>query len=337
MMNIGMIGLGNMGTAVANNIASNGHDVAGWEYDLETVCEINKLHRNTRYLKGVKLSARLKATVDIEEALRGKDIVFVALPSKYIKAVLSSQAARVNKNTLIVNLSKGIEEGTLLTASGMLSNIFKHNKVIVLSGPSIANEFARGYPCMVVLTGDRTVDLCKAAAAVETTTFRARFSSDKVGVEWFGILKNMYAIGLGIIHGQGLDSINFKAAYITMAREEMTSLIEAMGGNRETVLNLAGLGDLIATSLSEHSHNRRFGEMLADGKSLAYAEKILGVLPEGLKALRAAEKLSKKHRVKMPVAGAILNIIDKQLKPSKLIENLLETGTENERKSCSRA
>ena len=218
----------------------------------------------------------------------------------------------------------------------MLAKIFRNNSVIVLSGPSIANEFARGYPCMVVLTGDRNKDLCKTAAAAETPVFRARFSNDKTGVEWSGILKNMYAIGLGIIHGRGLESINFKAAYITRALEEMISLIEAMGGKRKTVLDFAGIGDLIATSLSEHSHNRRLGEMLAEGRSLAYAEKQLGVLPEGLKSLKAAAKLSKKYNVKMPVAGAILKVINKEMKPAELIKDFMETGTEHERKSCNR-
>jgi len=325
-MKIGMIGLGNMGTAVANNIADNGHAVTGWEYDREAVDEINRFHRNTRYLKGVKLSSRIKATTDIEEALCGKDIVFVALPSKYIKPVLAGFASCASKRSLIVNLSKGIEEGTGVTASGILSKIFKRNKVLVLSGPSIANEFARGYPCMVVLTGERRKDLCKAAAAVETPVFRARFSNDKIGVEWSGILKNIYAIGLGIIHGMGLESINFKAAYITRALEEMISLTEAMGGKSSTVLDFAGLGDLIATSLSEHSHNRRFGEMLAEGRSLAYAEKKLGVLPEGLKALRAARILSKKYRRKMPVAEAILEVVEKKIKPKALIESFMDPG-----------
>ena len=179
---------------------------------------------------------------------------------------------------------------------------------------------------MVVLTGYRKADLCKAAAVVETTVFRARFLSDRVGVEWSGILKNMYAIGLGIIHGLGLESINFKAAYITRALEEMAGLIEAMGGKRKTVLDVAGLGDLIATSLSEHSHNRRFGEMLAKGRSLDYAEKQLGVLPEGFKALRVAKRLSAKYRAKMPLADTILKIINKQLKPSKLVENFMDPG-----------
>jgi len=336
-MDIGMIGLGNMGTAVANNIAGNGHRVTGWEYDAKTVAEINSKHLNTRYLKGVKLSPRLRATTNIEKALCGKDMIFVALPSKYIKAALADAADCAGKNALIVNLSKGIEEGTCITASDILSKIFLKNRVITLSGPSIANEFARKYPCMVVLTGERNSDLCKAAAAVETPVFRARFSTDKTGVEWSGILKNMYAIGLGLIYGLGLESINFKAAYITRAVEEMIALIEAMGGKRSTVLDFAGLGDLIATSLSEHSHNRRFGEMLAEGRTLSYAEKQLGVLPEGLKALRAAAKLSKQYRVKMPVAGAILAVIDNKIRPSKLVADFMETGTEHERKSCSRA
>lgn len=325
-MKIGMIGLGNMGTAIANNIAKNGHSVTGWEFFEDTINEINKKHSNSRYLKGIKLNANLKATKNLEDAIKDKDMIFVGLPSLYIKKVLSGCPAVVNKDAIIVNLSKGIEEKTCQTAGRMLSDIFKGNEFVVLSGPSVANEFARGLPCGVVIAGSSKEVLCKVAHVVETPKFRTRFSSDVVGVEWAGIFKNMYAIGLGIIHGVHIESINFKASYLTRAIEEMADLIEAMGGERKSVYYLAGLGDLIATSLSEHSHNRKLGELLSRGLNFEQAKKEMGILPEGLRALLAATYLCEKYHIAMPVAEGILKVIEGKLKPRQLVEDFMLLG-----------
>jgi glycerol-3-phosphate dehydrogenase (NAD(P)+) len=325
-MKVGIIGLGNMGTAIANNIASNGNKVMGWDYFQKTANDINKSHTNTQYLKGVRLSNNLKATINITEAVSDKDAVFVALPSIFIRKVLGSCKTNVSRNTIIVNVSKGIEEKTFLTCSMMLKEIFPNNEVLVLSGPSIANEFAHGFPCGVVLTGGKKETCYKIASLVETETFRTRFSTDSVGVEWSGILKNIYAIGLGIIHGTGFDSLNFKAVYITRAIEEMADLIKAIGGDKKSVYYIAGLGDLIATSFSEHSHNRRLGELLAKGFSFKDAQEKMGVLPEGLKVLRAAVYLSEKYHVVMPVADSLIKVINKEMKPKAFVEHFMKLG-----------
>jgi glycerol-3-phosphate dehydrogenase (NAD(P)+) len=325
-MKIGMIGLGNMGTAIANNIAKNGHEVYGWEFFEDIVKEINEKHTNSKYLAGIPLSPHLKATRNMEEAVKGMDIIFVGLPSLYIKKILPDCGKAIGKDTIIVNLSKGIEDKTCYTAGHMLSDFFKGHQVVILSGPSVANEFAQGLPCGVVIAGDNKETLCKVAHAIETPKFRTRFSNDKIGVEWSGILKNMYAIGLGIIHGVGIDSINFKASYLTRAIEEMADVIEAIGGQRKTVYYLAGLGDLIATSLSEHSHNRRLGELLSKGLTFEQAKKELGVLPEGLRALLSATYLAEKYHTAMPVAEGILKVIDGKIKPQQLVEDFMFMG-----------
>lgn len=325
-MEIGMVGLGNMGTAVANNIAGNGHNVTGWEYFVDVVGEINTKHRNSKYLKGIELSPKLRATVGLEEAVKDKELVFIALPSSFIKQALSPVAGKLAKGAVVVNLAKGIEETTCLTATGMLAELFTGHEVVALSGPSIANEFARGLPCGVVLAGKSRETLFRIAHAIETPRFRARFSSDVVGVEWSGILKNIYAIGLGIIHGSGFDSINFKAVYLTRALEEMADLVEAMGGERHTVHYLAGLGDLLATSLSEHSHNRRLGEMLSEGKNLEQAKQEMGILPEGIKVMRIAVYLSEKYHVAMPVAEGIHKSVDGGMSAKEFVDNFMLMG-----------
>jgi glycerol-3-phosphate dehydrogenase (NAD(P)+) len=327
-MKIGMIGLGNMGTAIANNIARNGHKVVGWDYFQDVADEVNKSHKNTKCLKCIsKLSPNLSAATDVNKVLADKDIVFVALPSTYIINVLNNTCNTViSPSTIVVNLSKGLEETTYRTSSELLKTVFCQNEIIVLSGPSIANEFARDLPCGVVLAGKSRETLYKVAQVVETAKFRTRFSDDVIGVEWSGILKNIYAIGLGIIHGAKIDSINFEAAYLTRALEEMADLIEALGGHKKSVYYLAGLGDLIATSLSEHSHNRMLGELLAKGLTFDQAKKKMGVLPEGLKALRVATYLAEKYHTAMPVAEGIHRVIEGDLKPLDLVNKFMRMG-----------
>ena len=325
-INISMVGLGNMGTAIANIIAQKGINVIGWDYFKEVIDEINNKHTNSKFLTNISLSINLFATDNLQDVIQKKDIIFIALPSTYIKKVLTPFSKNIDEKTLIVNLSKGINEESGLTSSQIIRKIFAKNEVITLSGPSIANEFSRGYPCGVVIAGANKDNLYKIAKIVETDTFRVRFSEDIIGVEWSGILKNIYAIGLGLIDGPGISSINFKAAYITKAIEEIADLIEALGGKRKTAYYLAGLGDLIATSLSKHSHNRKLGELLSKGLTFDEAKNEMGVLPEGIKTLRVAVYLSEKYHIPMPVAQGILDVIEQKIKPEILVKNFMKIG-----------
>jgi len=325
-MKIGIVGLGNMGTAIANIIAKNGYEVLGWEYFKEVVEEINIEHKNTKFLPGIDLNPNLKATGDLEQTLKDKDVILIALPSVFIRKVLTGYGAKIRNETVIVNLSKGVEEDSCFTASKVLKDILPYKEVIILSGPSIANEFSEGFPCGVVLAGENKETLYKIAQVIETPVFRTRFSNDIVGVEWSGILKNIYAIGLGLIGGAGIESINFKSAFLTRAIEEMADLIEVLGGQRRTVYYLAGLGDLIATSLSGHSHNRKLGELLSKGLSFEQAQKKMGVLPEGVKTLKVAVYLAEKYHIHMPVARGILNVIEGKMEPLSLVKNFMQIG-----------
>ncbi len=325
-MNVAVIGLGNMGTAVANLMAANGVQVWGWDHFKEVVDEINQAHTNSKYLQGVPLHRELRASTKIGEVLQGKDVVFVALPSEFIRKVLTPQRDHVAPQSLIVNLSKGVEAETCLTASGMLKDIFPNNEIIVLSGPSIANEFSRDLPCGVMLAGEKIASLFKVARLVESRSFRTRFSTDVIGVEWAGILKNIYAIGLGLIDGSGIESINFRSAFITKAVEEMSDLIEAWGGQRRTVYYLAGLGDLIATCLSAHSHNRRLGYLLGKGHSFSEAQEKMGVLPEGIRTLRIAVYLAEKYHTPMPVARGVLGVMEGEFSAECLVRNFMKIG-----------
>jgi glycerol-3-phosphate dehydrogenase (NAD(P)+) len=308
-MDIGIIGLGNLGTAVGNMIAANGYPITGWEYNAEVANEINEQQTNTRFLPGIPIHLNLKATTDLDSVLLNSQVTFISIPSAFVKSTLLRYQGRLDPQALLVNLAKGIDQETGLTSFQTISHLFPANPKVMLSGPSIANEFARQMPTVVVVAGKQISDLLLVARLMENDYFRTRFSDDEIGVELGGILKNIYAIGLGLFDGKQITSINFRAVYLTLAMEEITHIGVCMGAKIETFLYLAGIGDLLATSLSQHSHNRRMGELLAQGLTLAQIEKEMGVAPEGYNTLKSMLYLAEKLHVAMPLAKGLWDVI----------------------------
>lgn len=308
-MRVGIIGLGNMGSAIANLIAGNGFKVLGWEYDPKIVQEINIERVNSRYLPGIDLHTNLTATSEIEEVVSQSQIIFVAIPSVFVKPTLEPVLNQIFDESVLVNMAKGIDGETGLTSYQTLSLLFPINSILMLSGPTIANEFARNMPTVVVLAGEHRQDLLSVARLLDNDCFRTRFSDDTTGVELGGILKNIYTIGLGLFDGKEITSVNFRAAYLTIAMEEIAKIGSAMGARIETFLYLAGMGDLLATSLSEHSHNRKMGTFLAQGLSLDEIKTEMGVLPEGYNTLRIILYVAEKLHVSIPLAKGIWDVI----------------------------
>lgn len=322
-LKIGVIGLGNMGSAVANLIACNGYSTLAWEYNRDVVNEVNEKHENKKFLAGVKLSERLKATNNIEEVFENCRIIFIAIHTRFIRATLSKVKGRVSKDVVFVNVAKGIEPETGLTTCQLLKELFPENKIIMLSGASIANEFSRGMPTVVVLAGDDEEMLLSISRLLDNDYFRTRFSRDIIGVELGGILKNIYAVGLGIFDGKGIKSINFRSAYLTIALEEMTRLGMALGAKKETFFYFSGLADLIATSMSEHSHNRTLGELLAKGYKLEEIEKKMGVIPEGYNTLKYMLYIAEKHHVSLPLAKNLWNVMNARESVDRFIRTFI--------------
>jgi len=197
--------------------------------------------------------------------------------------------------------------------------MFPNNSAIMLSGPSIANEFAQGMPTVVVLAGQNRNDLLTVSHLLDNQYFRTRFSDDEIGVELGGVLKNIYAIGLGMFDGQGITSVNFRAVYLTIALEEMARIGVGMGAKIETFLYLSGMGDLLATSMSTHSHNRRMGELLAKGLNLDQIKKEMGVVPEGFNTLRSMLYLAEKLHIALPLAKGLWDVIHERISPENFI------------------
>ena len=327
-MRVGIIGLGNLGMAVANLIASNGHTVIGWEYNRSVADEINQRRTNTKFLPDIQIHSKVSATTELAAVFQDCPVIFVALPSVFIKRTLQPVQAQVKPEVVLVNLAKGIDGETGLTAFQTLTGLFPHNRAIMLSGPSIANEFARQLPTVVVIAGQSKTDLLLVARLLDNDYFRTRFSDDEIGVELGGILKNIYAIGLGLFDGKQITSVNFRAVYLTIAMEEITHIGVAMGAKIETFLYLSGIGDLLATSLSAHSHNRRMGELLAQGLSLPQIEKDMGVTPEGYNTLKSMLYLAEKLHVAMPLAKGLWDVIYGRYSAEKFISSFIRDFVE---------
>ncbi|MHB9155956.1 MAG: NAD(P)H-dependent glycerol-3-phosphate dehydrogenase [Endomicrobiales bacterium] len=307
-MKAGFVGLGNMGSTIANLVASNGFEVTGWDYNGSVIEEINEKHTNSRYLPGTRIHQRVKASRDLAAVLQAR-VVFVALPSLFIRPTLAPVRRAARPGAVIVNLAKGIEAKTGLTSSGVLSRLFPGNPQVMLSGPSIANEIAAGMPTAVMLSGEDDRALSLARRLLQNRSFRAVTSRDRTGVELGGILKNIYAIGLGIFDGKGVRSINFRSVYLTLAAREMARFGVRLGAREESFYSLAGLGDLFATSLSKHSHNRRMGELLARGASVRQIKEKMGVLPEGYNTLRTVLAIARKKRVRLALAEGLFRVM----------------------------
>lgn len=327
-MRVGLIGLGNLGTAVGNLIAQNGHEVVGWDHEADVVVEVSRAHRNSRYLDGVELDPGLTATDDIREVVAASEVIFVAVPARFIEPSLAPAVDAIRPDAIVVNMAKGIDVRSGLTALQMLTELLPGQQPVMLSGPSIANEFASGMPTVVVVAGPDRTDLLRVSTLLDNRYFRTRFSDDAIGVELGGILKNIYAIGLGMFDGQAVSSVNFRAVYLTIAVEEMARIGVAVGARLETFLYLAGIGDLLATALSEHSHNRHLGQRLAEGRTREQIRDEMGVLPEGYNTLRSTLYVAEKMHVSVPLAKGLWDVIDGRQTADRFITSFIHDFVE---------
>ncbi len=320
---VGIIGLGNMGSAMADLIASNGYQVIGWEYDGNVVDEINDKRLNTKFLPRVKLHSNLKATKRLSDVFSNCKIIFIVIPSLFIKNTLQQFQKKINKDIILVNLAKGIDNNTGMTSLETISFLFPDNDNIMFSGPSIANEFSRKTSTVVVIAGKNRKSLSIVSHILDNNYFRTYISNDEIGVELGGILKNIYAIGLGLFIG-GKIGVNFKAAYLVIALNEMKKIGKIFGAKEETFLCFSGIGDLIATSLSKHSHNKRMGELLSQGLNIREIKNEMGNLPEGYYSLKMILNTLNKLNVSVPLIQKLNDIINGSYKVKKFTSSFIE-------------
>ncbi len=315
MSKVSILGAGTWGCALAILLANNGHDVTIWT-KIEAEALMLKENRNSmKNLPGATLPEQIQITLDLEEACSGKDLLVMAVASPYIRSTAHIASPYIKEGQILVNVSKGIEDGTLDTLSEVISEEVPQADVAVLSGPSHAEEVSRGIPTTIVV-GARTKETARCIQDIfMTDVFRVYTSPDIIGIELGGSLKNVIALAAGIVDGLGYGD-NTKAALMTRGMAEISRLGIRMGGKMETFSGLSGFGDLFVTCNSKHSRNWNAGYLMGQGKSMEEAMKQVGQVVEGINSAKAALTLAQKNEVEMPIVEQI-NLVLFEGKSSK--------------------
>ncbi len=300
MADISVIGAGSWGTALAALLYKNGHRVTVWSILQEEIDMLEKEHEHKDKLPGVKLPEDMVFTADLGGAVKGKDILVLAVPSPFTRSTANRMKEYVEEGQIIVNVAKGIEEKSFLTLSQIVEEEIPQAKVAVLSGPSHAEEVGRGLPTTIVV-GAKDKETAEYLQNIfMNEVFRVYISPDVLGIELGGALKNVVALAAGIADGLGYGD-NTKAALITRGITEIARLGIAMGGHFETFCGLTGIGDLIVTCASMHSRNRRAGILIGKGYSMEEAMKEVKMVVEGVYSAKAALALAQKYQVQIPI------------------------------------
>ncbi|MDR2464865.1 MAG: NAD(P)H-dependent glycerol-3-phosphate dehydrogenase [Streptococcaceae bacterium] len=331
---IAILGPGSWGTALAQSLNDNGHDVRVWGNIPEQIEEINTHHTNKRYLPDLVLDENIIAYNDLAEAIEDVDAVLFVIPTKVIRLV-AKQFNKVARNTpMIIHASKGLEQGTHERISTILKETIDKSKrkdVVVLSGPSHAEEVAVRDITTISAACENEVSAKYVQELFMNAYFRIYTNHDVIGVETAGALKNIIAVGAGALHGLGYGD-NAKAAIITRGLAEITRLGVAMGADPLTYMGLSGVGDLIVTGTSIHSRNWRAGDALGRGEKLEDIEKNMGMIIEGVSTTKAAYELAQSLNVEMPITETIYNVIYNHVDIKEAIIALMlrEARPENE-------
>ena len=326
MTRVAVLGAGAWGTAISCVLAAR-LEVSLWARDAAQAESIARTRRNERYLAGFELPATVVVTADLYGATQGAQLLLAATPVAGLRALL----AHLGGAQALVWLCKGFEQGTGELPHQIARAILGATaRFGALSGPSFAEEVARGLPCALTLASQDAGFAREAAALLHGGRMRVYYSSDLVGVEIGGAVKNVMAIAAGISDGMGLG-LNARAALITRGLAEITRLGATLGGAPETFMGLAGAGDLILTATGDLSRNRRVGLELARGRSAAEIIASLGHVAEGVHSAREVLKLAQARGVEMPVTEAVCAVLDGRLTPAVAVERLLARESKMER------
>lgn len=304
-------------------LATQGHQVTLWGAFPDYVAQVRQSRENRKFLAGVKIPSSVALTADWAKVWEGVEVIVVAVPSQYLRQVLKQASGGPWGKALVVSVVKGIEPETLLRMSELIRAAVAPQRLAVLSGPSISYEVARGIPTTVVAASEDQRLAQEVQRLFTTDRFRIYTSTDVVGVELGGALKNVIAIACGVADGLGFGA-NTKAALATRGLVEMARLGVAMGARKETFSGLSGLGDLITTCFSAHSRNRGVGEQLGKGKTLAQITKEMEQVAEGVPTVRSAKALAKKHGVEMPITAAVHQLLYEGKSPKDAVAELME-------------
>ncbi len=299
-MKIAVIGSGSWGTAVAVLLANKGYDVWLWSWIQEETDRLNQDRENREFLPGIKFPQNITCSHDAGACTENAELVVTAAPSPATRTTARTLAPHIKDGQRMINISKGLEESTLKTLSEVYKEEIPQAEISVMSGPSHAEEVSRSLPTTNVVASDTDETAKFIQDVFMNDNFRVYTSTDTLGVELGGALKNVIALCAGISDGLGYGD-NTKAALMTRGMAEIVRLGTAMGAKAETFYGLSGMGDLIVTCTSMHSRNRRAGIMLGEGKSLSRTLEDVHMVVEGVNTAKAAYALAKKYNVSMPI------------------------------------
>ena len=324
-MKISVLGAGGWGTTLSVLLHFNGHNVTLWEYHKSYSKVLIKSRVNSKYLPGVALPKEIIITNDIKEATLNQNLIVLAVPSQFLRSIVNQIPPLSIKDTILVNVAKGIENESLLTMSQMLKEVIpslNDEQLGILSGPSLAEEVSKRIPTAVVAASKDKDTSRTIQSTFMTSYFRVYTSSDILGVELGGALKNVIAIGAGIIEGAKFGD-NTKAAIMTRGIAEISRLGIAMGALPETFAGLSGMGDVIVTCMSHHSRNRFVGEQIGGGKKLKQILKSMEMVAEGIETSRSASQIAKKYKVETPIINEVFKILFEDKDPVKATNELM--------------
>ncbi len=325
-----VLGGGSWATTVASLVCENAPTTL-WARSQSTVDEINSQHTNSRYLGDAKLPESLSASHSIQEAVSQADVVVMGIPSQGFRQVLTEVAKYIRHWVPVISLTKGMEQGSKLRMTEIISEVLPSHPYGVLTGPNLAKPIMNGQPAASVIAVDDDVIVGRLQKLFTSGRFRVYTNTDVVGCEIAGTLKNPIAIATGMCDGIGMG-VNERSAIITRGLAELTRLGVALGGKAETFAGLAGMGDLVATCTSSDSRNRYVGERLGQGQSLESIIEEMNQVAEGVKSCKVITELASQQDVQMPIIEAVFRVVHEQQSPLKSYLQLLrlEAGSEDE-------
>jgi glycerol-3-phosphate dehydrogenase (NAD(P)+) len=330
---IAVLGAGSWGIAISVLLHRNNNKISLWEFLKDDCQRLNSLREHPDKLPGIKIPAEIEITNDLQNAVTDSEAIVFVVPSPYVRQTARSLSSFIPDHVeFIVNLAKGIEYNTLCRMSEVLLEELPdrfHNRIVTLSGPSHAEEVSRNIPTTVV-AGSLNLTVAEMVQQVfNNQTFRVYTSTDLIGVELGGSLKNVIAIAAGMISGLGLGD-NTLGALMTRGLAEMVRLGQKMGAEPMTFAGLSGIGDLITTCTSRHSRNRYVGEQLGKGKKLDEILSSMKMVAEGVNTTRSAYQLAEKHGVEMPISIEVYNILFAKKDPQKALFELMTRSPKTE-------
>jgi len=331
MSKVVVMGAGSWGTALTRIIAAKGNQVILWDYNEERANLLQKSRVNAKFLSNAKFPDTLEVRSNIENLLEGADFLVMAVPSQVLRSVISQVSNQLTSKTIIINTAKGIEISTGMRLSQVLKDEMLgkyHKNIVILSGPTHAEEVAKGLPSTIVAAGEH-----QAAKQVQelfnTETFRVYESNDIIGVELGGAVKNGIAIAAGVADGIGFGD-NTKAALITRGLTEMVRLGEVLGARKETFSGLTGMGDLIVTCASTHSRNRHVGQKLGEGKKLDEILEEMEMVAEGVPTVKAVYEIAQKLEVSMPIFEGVYKVLYEDKLATEMVKQLMNRDLKKE-------